>query len=68
MKSLPRNERQVKDIRQRMNAGSKDPLLLMMMCKESMKDFVQAVTTIQVVTATTSSTDKLTAMTRWSLL
>jgi len=34
--SLPSNERQVKDIHQRMKCGSKDPLLsVMMMCKES---------------------------------
>ena len=43
--SLPRNERQVKDIRRKMTARSKDPLVsVMVMCKESMKDFVRAVT------------------------
>lgn len=43
--SLPRNTRQVKDVRRKMNTRSKDPLhSVMMMCKESMKDFVRAVT------------------------
>ena len=43
--SLPRNERQVKDICQKTVAKPKDPLLsVMMMCKESMTDFVRAVT------------------------
>lgn len=44
--SLPRNDRQVKDIRRKMKSvQSKDPLLsLMMMCKESMTDFVRTVT------------------------
>lgn len=43
--SLPRNDRQVKDIRRNMKAQSNDPLLsVMMMCKESMKHFVRTVT------------------------
>lgn len=43
--SLPRNDRQVKDIRRKMKTELKDPLVaVMMMCKESMKDFVRAVT------------------------
>ena len=45
--SLPRNERQVKNIRRKIkgSSGSLDPLhSVMMMCKDTMKDFVRAVT------------------------
>ena len=43
--SLPRNDRQVKDMRRKKRVGLKDPLVsVMMMCKESMKDFIRAVT------------------------
>jgi len=45
--SLPRNERQVKDMRKRkkITSGTLDPLhSVMMMCKDTMKDFVRAVT------------------------
>ena len=43
--SLPRNDRQVKDIRRKMKAQSNDPLLsVMIMCKESMSHFVRTVT------------------------
>ena len=46
-RSLPRNERQVKNIRRKIKSsgGSLDPLhSVMMMCKDTMKDFVRAVT------------------------
>ena len=44
--SLPRNESQVKSIRQKLKSGSStDPLLsVMMMCKDTMKGFVKTVT------------------------
>ena len=45
--SLPRNERQVKNIRRKIksSSGSLDPLhSVMIMCKDTMKDFVRAVT------------------------
>jgi len=46
--SLPKNERQVKSIRKKIKAtsgNSKDPLhSVMMMCKDTMKDFVRTVT------------------------
>ena len=44
--SLPRNERQVKNITRKIKSsgGSLDPLhSVMMMCKDTMKDFVRAV-------------------------
>ena len=45
--SLPRNERQVKDKRKKIKSstGALDPLhSVMMMCKDTMKEFVRAVT------------------------
>lgn len=45
--SLPRNERQVKNIRRKIksSSGSLDPLhSVMIMCKDTMTDFVRAVT------------------------